>query len=116
MKAIVLISSLLASPTLAGDLTPRDYSPTDEAAIRTITIKRDPGYNIVVVGIANRSSAPFDVNYSCTLMDESGDAFGTTDGAANTVPPSQEVVSESISFPEEAASAACRIEFTTPTN
>jgi hypothetical protein len=116
MKLLAVFLCLLASPTAAGELTPRDYSPTETASIRTIAIKRDPGFNVVVVGIANRSAMPFDANYACTLMDAAGRAFGTTGGSANTVPPSQEVVSESISFPEEAAGAACRIEFTTPTN
>ncbi len=116
MKFPVTLLLLLAQPAMAAELTPRDYSPTDTASIRTIAIKRDPGYNVVVVGIANRSTVPFNVNYACTLIDSTGQPFGTTGGTANAVPPSQEIISESISFAEDAAGAACRIEFTLPLN
>jgi hypothetical protein len=119
-RVITLCISTLASapwfPTQAEELLPKDYSPTDRAAIRTVRLKNEGGDNYsIVVAIANRSNDPFNANFACTVFDKSGAAFGSAAGAASGVPPKQEVAAETATFSGGASKAVCRIEFTVPT-
>ncbi|MFD1328267.1 hypothetical protein [Mycoplana ramosa] len=104
------IAAILCSNAVAGEFFPSDYSPNEDAVIKTLRIEKDGSYRQVVVAIANRSSKPFNANYGCTLLDSAGSPFDATGGAVNAVPPGQEVISKTISFQADAAGAACRIE------
>jgi hypothetical protein len=115
MKKTVLALIFLSAPAaFAQQLTPKDYSPTDEAAIRTISIKGSGRHHYIVVAVANRGKEPFNSNFACTLLDKQGNAFATASGTAQAVPPGQEVVAESMSFEHDAAGAACRIQLIVP--
>ncbi|MCO5152587.1 MULTISPECIES: hypothetical protein [unclassified Shinella] len=108
---IAVFAALFWSQANAGEFTPSDYSPVEEAVIKTLRIDRDDEYRVVVVGIANRGARPFNASYSCTLLDPSGSPFDETGGSASTVPPGQEVIEKSISFTTDASGAVCRIEY-----
>lgn len=118
MKRLMFAAALVSCPALlaAQDMTPTDYSFTDGAAIKTLRVKVvSKKRSVVVVSIANRADKPFNANYACTLFDAKNSILGVTNGAANAVPPRQEVASESISFDEPVVKAACRIESITET-
>jgi hypothetical protein len=113
MKHEIFAALLVIAPTIAfaQDLRPSDYSFADGAAIKTLKIKAvSKKRSVIVVAIGNRGDTPFNANYACTIFDADNKIIGTTNGAANAVPPQQEVASESISFDEPAANATCRIE------
>lgn len=111
---IAMTVVMIFSTANAEELSPKDYSPSDTAAIRTLSIKQEGKYRNILVAIANRSDAPFNANFSCTLIDQAGGVFDTVSGSANAVPPGQEIVAKTTSFQQTAKSAACRIEFTIP--
>jgi len=113
MKRLIFAAALIASPTVAlvQDTNPSGFSFTDGAAIKALKIKSvSKKRNVVVVSIENRTDKPFNANYACTLFDANNGILGVTNGAANAVPPRQEVASESISFDEAAVQTTCRIE------
>lgn len=108
---------LLANQAAAQILEPKDYSPTDDATIRTVRLKdRGSGHYSAMVAIANRSSKPFSTNYDCTLFDATGTPYDNAGGNAQSVPPGQEVSSQSSSFTPKPAKVVCRIEFVVPAN
>ncbi|MCZ7501265.1 hypothetical protein [Agrobacterium sp. ST15.13.015] len=113
MKRLIFAAALVTSPTLilAQDFRPTDYSFTDGAAIKTLKVKAiSKNRSVIIVSIANRADTPFNANYACTLFDAHDKIIGATNGAANAVPPQQEIASESISFDDLAVKATCRIE------
>ena len=109
-RILVAGITLLGAPAMAGEFTPSDYSPNEEVVIKTLRIEKEGKYRHVVVVIGNRSAKPFNANFGCTLIGEDGEAFDSTRGAANIVPPGQEVISKSMTFQVDATGAACRIE------
>ncbi|NEJ10486.1 hypothetical protein GR238_34570 [Rhizobium leguminosarum] len=105
----------LAGQVAAQVLEPKDYSPTEDATIRTVRLKdRGSGHYSAMVAIANRSSQPFNTNYDCTLFDAAGTPYDNAGGSAQAVPPGQEVSSQTSSFSPKPAKVACRIEFVVP--
>jgi hypothetical protein len=113
----VLALASAGGAAYAQALEPRDYSPTEDAAIRVLRLKPAGGDAWrASVAIANRSSSPFNTNFDCTLFDKDGQPFDNAGGAATAVPPGQEIVAQTSSFSPKPQKVACRIEFTTPTN
>ena len=113
--AAAFIAASFAAQAAAQVLEPKDYSPTEDATIRTVRLKdKGSGHYSAMVAIANRSSEPFNTNYQCTLFDAAGTPYDSAGGSAQAVPPGQEVSSQSDSFTPKPAKVACRIEFTIP--
>lgn len=116
-SSAVIIAASLMGQAAAQVLEPQDYSPTDTATIRTVRLKdRGSGHYSAMVAIANRSGKPFNTNYDCTLFDAAGTPYDNAGGNAQSVPPGQEVSSQSSSFTPKPAKVVCRIEFVVPAN
>ena len=96
---------------LAEEFVPRDYSPTETIAIRTLGVKEGKSFGSrVQVAIANRSAGPVDVVYSCSVFNAAGDPIRDVSGMENAVPPGQEVASSTnTTFDGAWGKVACRV-------
>lgn len=113
MRVTVLAAFLATIGTAAAqDLEPRDYSPFDEVAIRTIGIKpASMGRSAVSIAVANRADRPFDVMAECSIFDDSGQPVASASAFVLAVPPRQEVFDTALtrSFSAKPAKVACRV-------